>query len=55
MQIESVRYDDLASRFDRLATLTPPYAEALQACFTAFYGSVGIPIVRNESIESMLK
>ena len=54
MQVESVTYEDLSARFQRIATLSPPYAEALQSCFANFYAAVGIPLVRTASIESML-
>jgi hypothetical protein len=54
LQMESVPYGEVAMNFDAIATLVPPYAEALQACFVSFYGSVGIPDLRIESIEDML-
>jgi hypothetical protein len=54
LQIESVPYGEVAANFDAIATLVPPYAEALQACFVSFYGSVGIPVLRIESIEDIL-
>lgn len=54
LQIESVPYSKVGEDFDAIATLVPPYAEALQACFVNFYGSVGIPDLRIESIEDML-
>lgn len=54
LQMESVPYGEVAANFDAIATLVPPYAEALQACFVSFYGSVGIPDLRIESIEDML-
>lgn len=54
LQIESVPYGEVAASFEALATLVPPYAEALQACFVSFYGSVGIPNLLIESIEDML-
>ena len=37
-----------------LATLLPPYAEAMQSCFTGFYAAVGIPNTRPESIRGIL-
>lgn len=54
LQTESVKYNELTSQFDRIATLAPPYAEALQACFSGFYASVGIPVIDPESIKDML-
>jgi hypothetical protein len=54
LQMESVPYGDVAAKFNPIATLVPPYAEALQACFVGFYGSVGIPDLRTESIEDLL-
>lgn len=53
LRVESVEYESLASDFERIATLVPPYAEAMQSCFSGFYASVGIPIMRVESIESI--
>jgi hypothetical protein len=54
LQMESIPYSQVSSDFEAIATLVPPYAEALQACFVAFYGSVGIPVLNPESIESLL-
>jgi CheY-like chemotaxis protein len=54
MQVESVPYDKLEAEFEPLAVLSPPYAESLQACYGAFYGSVGIPNVNAASIDSLL-
>ncbi len=54
MRVESVAYATVVSDFDRIATLTPPYAEALQSCFSGFYASVGIPTMLSTSITSML-
>lgn len=53
LRIESVAYGVLVSDFDKLATLTPPYAEALQECFSSFYGSVGIPDIDPKSIRDL--
>lgn len=53
LRIESVAYGVLGSDFDKLATLTPPYAEALQECFSSFYGSVGIPDIDPKSIRDL--
>jgi hypothetical protein len=54
LQMESIPYDQVAKDFDAIATLVAPYAEALQACFVSFYGSVGIPNLKIESIEDLL-
>jgi len=54
LQIESVAYEGVTDGYDRIATLTQPYAEALQSCFTGFYATVGIPGCQTVSIESML-
>jgi hypothetical protein len=55
LQAESLSYETVCGQYDRIATLAPPFAEALQSCFTGFYASVGIPAVKPESIESMLE
>lgn len=54
MQVESIPYQSVESDFKAIATLIPPYAEALQSCFVGFYGSVGIPSMKVESIEDLL-
>jgi hypothetical protein len=54
LQIESIPYVKVAENFDPIATIVAPYAEALQACFVSFYGSVGIPDLKIESIEDLL-
>jgi hypothetical protein len=54
LQMESIPYGQVAKEFDAIATLVAPYAEALQACFVSFYGSVGIPDLKIESIEDLL-
>jgi len=54
LQVESVSYEKVVTDFERVATLMPPYAEALQSCFVGFYASVGIPNLQTESIESLL-
>jgi hypothetical protein len=53
LQMESIPYGQVAKDFDAIATIVAPYAEALQACFVSFYGSVGIPDLRIESIEDL--
>ena len=55
LQLESIEYLSLGKNYDSLATLTPPYAEALQECFSSFYGSVGIPDIAPESIQDLLE
>lgn len=55
LQLESIEYASLIENYDSLATLTPPYAEALQECFSSFYGSVGIPEIAPESIRDLLE
>lgn len=54
LQLESVEYETLKSEYTRVATLLPPYAEAMQECFSSFYGSVGIPDTNTSSILSMI-
>jgi hypothetical protein len=55
LQINSIELSMVAQQYDRLATLNTPYAEALQECFTSFYGSVGIPDIDPISIKDLLK
>lgn len=54
LQVLSVEFKKLENDYDCIATLTPPYAEALQQSFASFYGSVGIPNIDPLSITSML-
>lgn len=54
LQIESVAHTVLENNFNKIATLTPPYAEALQECFSSFYGSVGIPDIDPNSIKDLI-
>ncbi len=45
LQLESVPYQEIVDtgRYERVASLDAPFAEALQSCFARFYLSVGIP------------
>ena len=54
LQVESVSFESLYKDYRRIATLLPPYAEALQECFTSFYGSVGIPAIEPKSIKDII-
>ncbi len=53
LQVESIPYNDM-DKFEAIATLVPPYAEAMQSCFAGFYASVGIPLIQPSSIEDLL-
>ncbi len=53
LQVESLSFDSIKKDYRRVATLVPPYAEALQACFTSFYGSVGIPAIEPKAIKDI--
>ena|SRR3989449_4055783 len=55
LQVDSLPYAELQQEFESLAVLTPPYAESLQACWTAFDSAVGIPNLVLSSIASMLE
>lgn len=55
LQVESLPYESLEPNYNKLATLTPPYAEALQECFSSFYGSVGVPEINTSSIIDLIK
>ena len=54
LQVESVPYADIKSDYESVATLMPPYAEALQECFSSFYSSVGIPQIDPNSISDLI-
>jgi len=55
LQLESLRFEDLQSEFERIATLDAPFAEALQSCFTRFYSAVGIPNLDPEKFFQLTK
>lgn len=55
LEIESIELTSINTNYERLATLTPPYAEALQESFSSFYGSVGIPDIEPSSIVDLLE
>jgi hypothetical protein len=54
LQIESIDYKTFTDKYSCIATLTPPYAEAMQQSFASFYGSVGIPDIDPKSIVDIL-
>ena len=54
LQVESLPLTQLNANYHRIATLLPPYAEALQECFSSFYGSVGIPGIDPKAIRDMI-
>jgi len=54
LQVNSIEYKKLKDEYTTLATLSPPYAEAMQECFSSFYGSVGIPNIEPNSILDLL-
>lgn len=55
LQLESLNYKALEENYTKVATLTPPYAEALQECFSSFYGSVGVPAINQTSMNDLIK
>ena len=54
LQVDSLPYSELMNDYESLAALAPPYAESLQACWTAFDAAVGIPNLVPSSIASIL-
>ncbi len=54
LQVESIPITAM-NKYEVIATLVAPYAEAMQACFVSFYGSVGIPELKPDSIVSLLR
>ncbi|MBU0912867.1 MAG: hypothetical protein KKF22_10050 [Gammaproteobacteria bacterium] len=55
LQVNSIQYSKIEEDYQKIATLAPPYAEALQECFSSFYGSVGIPTIKPVSILDLLE
>ena len=54
LQVESLPYDEMKDAYRRVATLVPPFAEALQECFSSFYGTVGIPGIAPKAIRDII-
>ncbi|HLG96897.1 MAG TPA: response regulator [Bryobacteraceae bacterium] len=48
LQLDSIAYGTVSAEYKRLATLAPPYSEALQTCYLKFYTAVGIPSLQTE-------
>nr|VFK15760.1 MAG: hypothetical protein BECKLPF1236A_GA0070988_101323 [Candidatus Kentron sp. LPFa]VFK28808.1 MAG: hypothetical protein BECKLPF1236C_GA0070990_1007416 [Candidatus Kentron sp. LPFa] len=56
MQSQSVPYETATSSdYEPLATLDTPFAEAFQSCFTAFYGSIGLPGLKSENFGHLVE
>jgi hypothetical protein len=53
-QLESVDYRTIVKDFDRLAVLDAPYAEALQAGISRFYGAVGVPNLDQQAVQHLI-
>jgi hypothetical protein len=53
-QIEKIRADDLAA-LDRVASLDSPFAEALVARFTRYFGRVGTPDLNVDAVMGRLR
>tara|TARA_R110002049_G_scaffold251918_1_gene426348 strand:- start:2535 stop:3668 length:1134 start_codon:yes stop_codon:yes gene_type:complete len=54
LQLESLSYEILKNDWEKVAVLSPPFSESLQACYGAFHGSVGIPGIMPSSVVGML-
>ncbi len=52
MQLESLGYKTIDEDFERIAVLDGPFAEALQACMTHLYGSVGVPSLSGDYLRT---
>jgi hypothetical protein len=53
LQVDSIPYTELVRDFESIAVLAPPFAESLQACWTAFDAAVGLPAFSPASVESV--
>jgi hypothetical protein len=53
MQLESIGIKTITDDFERIAVLDWPFAEALQACQSRLYGSVGVPLLGANSVSHM--
>lgn len=54
MRLTSIQIDVLDKGYTRVATLVSPFAEAIQASLTRFYGAVGVPSIYQESIKRLI-
>ena len=54
LQVDSIPYSGLVRDFESIAVLAPPFAESLQACWTAFDSAVGLPTFAPASVESVV-
>jgi hypothetical protein len=54
MRLTSIPIDVLDKGYTRIATLVSPFAEAIQASLTRFYGAVGVPGIYQESIKKLI-
>lgn len=54
MTLESIPIGYLKKRYERVATLTSPFAEAIQECLTQFYGAIGLPSIRQEGVQGLI-
>jgi hypothetical protein len=56
LQFESVAYQEIndTEKFERVATIDAPFAEALQSCFTRFYLRVGLPNLNPEDFRHLI-
>ena len=56
LQLESIAHQEIGEtgRFNRVAALDAPFAEALQSCFTRFYLSVGIQKLNPEDFRHLI-
>jgi hypothetical protein len=55
LQVDSIPYGELVNEFESIAVLAPPFAESLQACWTAFDAAVGLPAFVPASVESVVR
>ncbi|MCK4659493.1 MAG: hypothetical protein KAV82_08225 [Phycisphaerae bacterium] len=53
-RLSSVPYDTLEAEYERVAVLDTPYAEALQSCFSRFYGAVGLTNLTESCLRGLL-
>lgn len=53
MQLESIGTRTINEDFERVAVLDWPFAEALQACLTHLYGSVGVPLLSSDFVKHL--
>lgn len=53
-RVFSLPYKDLVGNYEKFAVLDTPFAEALQACLSRYYATVGLPVFKHEPFADLI-